>query len=143
MQPAGECGYPIVEADSNRGRESILLAEDEPIVRDLTTQVLTEAGYNVVAVGDGEQALEILQENPDRFDLVILDMVMPRKGGAEVWKDVRSLAPKACILLTSGYAPDSIDARIGEPEAPAFLPKPFTPLDLLCKVRNTLDVGNG
>jgi len=123
------------------GREVILLAEDEPIVRDFVTQVLTDSGYSVVTVSDGEQALEILRERPDGFNLVILDMVMPRKGGAEVWRDVCTLAPKARILLISGYAPESMDTRVGEPGGPAFLGKPFTPVDLLHKVRDLLDIG--
>jgi PAS domain S-box-containing protein len=123
------------------GQECILIAEDEPIVRDLATQVLTEAGYKIVPVCDGEEALTALRAQPEAFDLIILDMVMPRKGGAEVWKAVGSLASKARVLLTSGYAADSAQVRVGVPEGPAFLGKPFTPIALLRKVRETLDAG--
>jgi len=90
-------------------------------------------------VGDGEQALEALHERAEQFHLVILDMVMPKKGGAEICRDVQALAPHARILLTSGYAPESFDARMDDPAGPSFLPKPFTPLDLMHKVREILD----
>jgi len=123
------------------GHESILIAEDEPIVRDLATQVLSEAGYRIVPVCDGEEALAALRAQPDAFALIILDMVMPRKGGAEVWKAAGGLAPKARVLLTSGYASDSSHVRVGLPDGPAFLGKPFTPIALLRKVRETLDAG--
>jgi CheY-like chemotaxis protein len=121
------------------GEETVLLAEDEPIVRDLAVEVLSDAGYEVVAVADGEEALGELQSAPERFDLVIVDVVMPKKGGAEVWSAARSLAPQARVLLTSGYSQESLDARVGTPEGPAFLAKPFTPQALLRKVREVLD----
>jgi PAS domain S-box-containing protein len=121
------------------GGETILLAEDEPIVRDLAVEVLADAGYNVVAVSDGEEALEALQASPEHFRLIVLDVVMPRKGGAEVWSAAGSLAPRARVLLTSGYSQESLDARVGTADGPAFLPKPFTPQALLRKVREILD----
>jgi len=120
------------------GNERILLAEDEAVVRDLATEILTEAGYAVVAVEDGEEALEVLRGRSDRFDLVILDMIMPRKGGADVLKEIRSINPEVKVILTSGYAPESIEINLGETEQVTFLAKPFTPTALLRKVREVI-----
>ncbi|HYC76351.1 MAG TPA: response regulator [Planctomycetota bacterium] len=104
---------------------TVLLLEDEPMVRDLAARELERAGYRVVAARDGVEAL-LLAESEPVIDLVVADVMLPRLGGPEFVRVLRSRRPEVPALFISGYAEDPL----GEPGAwrsgDAFLPKPFT-----------------
>ena len=121
------------------GTETILIVEDEPLVRSLTRQVLEECGYNVVEAANGIEALEICQSRRHDIDLLITDVVMPDLGGRELAAEVSLLDPELPILFTSGYTDDDI-VRRGIIEVGAnFIQKPFN-LELLAhKVRELLN----
>lgn len=121
------------------GIETILLTEDNKIVRDLARAILEEKGYRVLSASCGKDALQIMQDLVEPPDLVITDVVMPGMSGSELVRKVSALFPGIKILYISGYTGDAI-VRHGvlEPDT-EFLQKPFTPADLAEKVRNILD----
>ena len=122
------------------GTETILLAEDEAVVRDMVGMVLRELGYKVQEAANGEEALRILEENgKQKIDLLITDLVMPRMGGKELAARVQAAHPNTKILFISGYTGELV-IRQGELEpGTAFLQKPFVPSVLARKVREILD----
>ncbi len=121
------------------GTETILLAEDDEKVRKLTEIILTAFGYNVLAVANGEDAIRMFREHCDAVRLVILDMIMPRKGGREAFEEIRKVRPFVKAMFTSGYTADKIYAEGFLEEGLDFIMKPVSPRDLLRKVREILD----
>jgi PAS domain S-box-containing protein len=121
------------------GTETILLAEDDSEVRDLTRKVLEESGYTVIEAVDGDVAVSKVTENKERIQLVILDVVMPKKNGKEVYEEIKKTAPGIRVLFTSGYTANTIQARGFLDEGLHFIAKPVSPKQLLQKVREVLD----
>ena len=104
----------------------ILLAEDEPAVRDFTKRALERAGYTVLTAGTGDEALRVSREWQDRIDVLVTDVVMPGMHGPELAYRLRLERPEIGLLYVSGYAEDAV-AGGGEFATPGgFLPKPFT-----------------
>jgi len=121
------------------GTETILLAEDDHVVRKMAVIVLRDFGYRVIEAVDGEDALEKFAQHEQEIDLLILDVMMPKKNGAEVYIAAKSVRPDVDILFISGYAADMIRKK-GIPEQEIeFLPKPVNPFDLLRKIREIRD----
>jgi PAS domain S-box-containing protein len=116
------------------GGESILLVEDEAIVRRLTRDLLTSFGYVVTEVTSAEEALAL----DESFDLVVSDVVMPGMSGVELAQHLSATRPGVRILLVSGHSTDDIRALDGNRRW-RYLPKPFTPQDLAWTVRSLLD----
>ncbi len=123
-----------------RGRERVLVVEDEEPVRELSASVLRELGYQVIEARDGEEALRLTkQAGANAFDLLFTDMVMPKMGGKELACWFRLTHPNTRVLFTSGY-PEKALSHHGETVAGiAFLHKPYTPDSLARKVREVLD----
>jgi two-component system cell cycle sensor histidine kinase/response regulator CckA len=118
------------------GNESVLLVEDEPMVRSIASLALRSAGFAVKEAGDGIDALRIAGEMARPADLLVTDVVMPRMGGRELAQQLRARWDQLRILYISGYTKDEISDDAGRV---AFLPKPFTPDALVHKVREVLD----
>jgi len=142
-----ESGIPAVwgTADSPpRGAgETILVVEDEELVRDFACRFLRNEGYLTRESGDGLEALVLLRMEPDAVDLVLTDAVMPRMGGRELADHLGRLRPGLPVLFMSGYTNDEIIRRgLLTPGAP-FLQKPFSPEALATKVREVLDAARG
>ena len=117
----------------------VLLAEDEPVVRELMASVLREMGCTVLEAGNGEQALRILEQSRGQgFDLLLTDIVMPVMGGRELAYKIGSLFPKAKILFCSAY-PEKLGIRNGmfDKQIP-FLQKPVTTTALKLKMREIM-----
>lgn len=125
---------PVIE-----GKETIIIAEDEEVVRDLSRKILEKHGYKVIVAEDGEDTIRKFNEHRDSVGLVILDVVMPKMSGKDVYDEIRRIRPDIKALFISGYAPDAIYKIFGlEPEID-FISKPFLPNDFLIKVREVLD----
>ena len=120
--------------ESQLKRESILLVEDEPAVRQLFALALTRAGYTVYEARNGQEALKLFDQHGDTIDLLLTDMRMPYMGGAELAHQLRGRRRTLKLLCISGY-PGSLDDDL----ASDFLAKPFSRDDLLAKVREVLD----
>jgi signal transduction histidine kinase/ActR/RegA family two-component response regulator len=131
---------PQTPADApEAGSETILLVEDETVVRQLVAEILETNGYTVLQAADGPSALELLRRHPGQVELLLTDVVMPGMSGPEVAQAVLAMRPGTQVLYTSGYT----DSQIGhhgvlEPGI-AFLQKPFSSDDLTRKVRAVLD----
>jgi two-component system cell cycle sensor histidine kinase/response regulator CckA len=122
-----------------RGHETVLVVEDEPALRELTTRVLTGAGYKVLEAGTGAEALALLERHPEDVDLLFTDVVMPGMTGRELAVRLASLRPAMRVLYTSGYTEDAI-LRYGVlDDASRFLTKPYTPAELRRRIREALD----
>ncbi len=120
------------------GRGRILLVEDEDGVRGIAAQLLASRGYDVEEAPDGEEALEILEENPGAFDLVISDVVMPGMDGPTLIREAKELLGDARIVFISGYAERDLADAIDEDREISFLPKPFTVSQLAERVKREL-----
>ncbi len=121
------------------GSETLLLAEDDPEVRRLTKAVLTEFGYQIIEATDGDEAVRLFEERKDSIDMLILDVIMPKRNGREVYDAVRTLKPGVKVLFMSGYTANIITQRGILEEGMQFLPKPAAPTELLKRVREILD----
>jgi signal transduction histidine kinase len=122
------------------GTETVLVVEDDPILRQLAQDILRSQGYTVLGAANGQEALRMVQEHRGPpLALVITDVIMPRLGGKAMAESLRSSHPHLRVLFTSGYTEDAI-AHLGVlDEKVEFLPKPFAPLALIRKVRELLD----
>jgi two-component system, cell cycle sensor histidine kinase and response regulator CckA len=126
-------------AASSTGTETILLVEDEAIVRDLVCEILKESGYVVLSATSGADAMKIIDEQAGPIDLLITDVVMPEMSGPELANILRRARTEMSVLYMSGYTDDAVLVRQGLPENSAFIRKPYTPQQFLQKVRETLD----
>jgi PAS domain S-box-containing protein len=139
----GTAHTPSLPADrtpaTRGGAETILIVEDEDLVRTLASRSLRERGYRVIEAHQGTDALRRLEADPGGIDLVITDVVMPEMGGRELARRLAGLRPSLPVLFISGYTGEDVIQRgLLEPGAP-FQQKPFTPDGLARKVREMLD----
>jgi CheY-like chemotaxis protein len=128
-------------AEARGGRETILLAEDHADVRGLALEVLASAGYRVLVAVDGEDAIAKFLDRAEAIDLLLLDVVMPRINGKEVYDTLKSMRPAVKALFMSGYTADIINQKGLLEEGLHYVSKPLTPDGLLRKVREVLDGG--
>ncbi len=117
---------------------TILLAEDELSVRKLTKQILENFGFSVIEAADGEEAMKIFIDNRDRIDMIILDVVMPKMSGKEVYDKIRKIKPDIKALLTSGYPADFIQKQEIIKQGINFMAKPVSPAGLVKRVKEEL-----
>jgi two-component system cell cycle sensor histidine kinase/response regulator CckA len=118
------------------GSGTVLLVEDEPMVRSVAERALTRHGYQVITADNGEDALEILDKG-ETIDLLISDVVMPGMDGPAMVREARKSRPELKVLFMSGYAEEQLRKSI-DIENVNFLPKPFSVTDLAEAARNTL-----
>jgi two-component system cell cycle sensor histidine kinase/response regulator CckA len=121
-----------------RGSEIILLVEDEDMVRGLARMILETSGYAVLEACNGREGLTMCETNEGPIDLLLSDVVMPELSGRELAEQAVKLRPGMKVMFMSGYTPDII-LKEGVQKGTAFLQKPFTPVELAQKVRETLD----
>ena len=138
---AAELPEPVREIFS--GTETILLVEDEEVVRKLSLKILQSCGFNVLQAENGVAALALFEKDKPAIDLLLTDVVMPQMGGPELAEKLGEKIPDLRVLFTSGYTDDAV-VRHGILDTGAnFIQKPFTLDSLLKKVRNLLDSPTG
>ncbi len=120
------------------GNETILLVDDEKQVLDVGLELLNALGYKVLGAKSGNEAVKLYESQKDKIDLVILDMVMPGKGGGETYDHLRKINPGVMVLLSSGYSIDGEAREIMNHGCCGFLQKPFTLNELSVKISEIL-----
>ena len=123
------------------GSETILLAEDDAAIRRAVVRGLKNAGYEVIAAADGEDAIRRFTQAADRIDLALLDVVMPLKSGKEVYDRIQAVRPGLPVLFATGYSSGSIHKQAIEQEGLELLQKPYDRGTLLRRIRALLDDG--
>ncbi len=132
-QPDPEiCPYPS-------GTETVLVAEDNDTVRTLTRNLLQENGYTVIEACTGDDAIQRFMEHADKIRLLLLDVIMPKKNGWEVYDTIRKIRPNVQVIFMSGYAADVFAKKIIPEEEMNILQKPVPPGSLLRALRMELD----
>jgi two-component system cell cycle sensor histidine kinase/response regulator CckA len=122
-----------------KGTETVLVAEDDTQVRALIKEVLAGFGYTILEAEDGDDALKVFSEHTDKIQLVILDVIMPKLNGKEIYEEMQKIRPDIKALFTSGYDANIIHKKGILEETLPFISKPISPEDLLKKVREILD----
>ncbi|TFG90061.1 MAG: response regulator, partial [Syntrophobacterales bacterium] len=120
------------------GTETLLVVEDEEIVKLFLKRTLEKVGYRILVAGDGEEAMMFFREHDD-ISLILSDMVMPRKNGKELLAEVRQIKPEIKFVFISGYTANIMDSEGVQLAGVEFIMKPFSKNDILGKVREVLD----
>ncbi len=121
------------------GTETILIVDDEQIVRQMVVAVLKRHGYKVISAASGEEGIEYFKGLLGRIDLVLLDLVMPGMGGEATFEALRELDQKAKVLLTSGFVQENVGERLIKRGAKGMVYKPYKSEQLLGAIRDILD----
>jgi PAS domain S-box-containing protein len=128
----------VSEEIIHRGREMILVVDDEPVNIMVMKELLESLGYHVLCAGSGQEAMSIYLVKKELIDLVILDMVMPGMGGGATFDALRAINPAVKIILSSGYSIDGAARAILDRGCNGFIQKPFLLNELSRKIRDTL-----
>ncbi|RTL71609.1 MAG: PAS domain-containing sensor histidine kinase [Hyphomicrobiales bacterium] len=120
------------------GTGRVLLVEDEDAVRNFAARALSRQGYEVLEAVSGMEALEVMEREEGRIDLVVSDVIMPEMDGPTMLKEMRKTRPDLKIIFVSGYSDDAFKKSLDENEVYSFLPKPFTLPQIAAKVKEQL-----
>jgi len=123
----------------HQGKETILLIDDEEMIVDVGTQMLEGLGYKVFSAAGGREGIAVFGRNPEKVDLVILDMIMPDIGGKETFEALQHQDPSVKVLLSSGYSMDSQAKDMMVAGCKGFIQKPFTMVELSRKLREIIE----
>ena len=122
-----------------RGNETILMAEDDQVLRDLAREILEGHGYRVLTATDGDAAVRLFEENAPGVQLLLFDMVMPHSSGREAFRQIQVSKPDIKVLYMTGHSSDAIAQRDLLEPSMNIISKPFSPATLLQAVRRALD----
>jgi PAS domain S-box-containing protein len=125
-QPAVRC-EPVA---APKARGTVLVVDDEDLVRRLASETLRAAGYTVLQAADGEEALACIRARED-LACVVVDVTMPRRGGDQVWDEIQGLRPELPVLFSSGFASEDLSRRLPREGCVGFLQKPYRASDLV------------
>jgi PAS domain S-box-containing protein len=132
-------GPEAEDAHPSRSGGTLLVVDDEESVRTVARLILEKAGYDVLTACDGREAEEVYREQTGRIRLVLLDMTMPHRDGAETYSRLRRIDPGVKVILTSGYSESDATARFSGKGLAGFIQKPYTPGELVGLVREALE----
>ena len=127
------------ESEVPGGSETILIVDDEELIRDLGRKILEQAGYTVLEAEKGEQAVETYRTSGQEIDLVVLDLIMPGIGGHKALAELKKLDSDVRVIIASGYSPNGHAKSAAAGGASGFVAKPFRRTEVLRMVRQALD----
>ncbi len=122
-----------------KGTETILLVDDEDVIREVTREMLESLGYKVLSADSGHDAILQYKKHKERIELIILDMIMPGMNGNEAYKVLKDINPDVPIILSSGYSADGQAREMMDTGVSAFLQKPYLMQDLSFTIREVID----
>lgn len=125
--------------DSWHGSGAVLVADDEPNIREVAQAALGDIGFEVLTAADGREAVELFRANAARIRAVLLDLTMPVMGGKEAFEEIHEIRPDVPVILSSGYAESEAVSRFEDKAPKAFIQKPFWPTELIGKFREVLE----
>jgi two-component system, cell cycle sensor histidine kinase and response regulator CckA len=129
LLPASQHTAPMASVETDgapwKGAGSILVVDDEPVVRDVATHVLTPLGFRVLTAVDGQEGVEMFDQHRDEIVLVLLDMTMPRLSGEQVYEKIRQMRADTPVLLSSGYNEQETVRRFTGQGLAGFIQKPY------------------
>ena len=126
------------EKQNEARKQSVLVIDDEAIIRDLSNDILTDLGIPVFFAKDGEQGLTIFEKEQQNIGLVILDVIMPGMDGREVYYELRKRNPEIKIMITSGYSKTGVIAELLKAGVDHYVQKPFNLDELTYKIRELM-----
>jgi two-component system cell cycle sensor histidine kinase/response regulator CckA len=126
-----------------RGTGTVLVVDDEPMIRDVAQAILQRLGLTAVLAADGDEAVGFFAAEPDRFALVLVDLTMPRLSGEETFRQIRDIRPDAQVILMSGCREDEARGRFAGKGLVGFLEKPFSTQSLREAIERVLDGPEG
>jgi PAS domain S-box-containing protein len=132
---------PVAKLEKACGSETILVVEDQAALRRLICDVLGQRGFLVLEAKDGKQAIEMAAARKESIHLIVTDVIMPVLSGDRMVDEILAARPETRVLFVSGYADERIADRVSRSSHTGFLPKPFTPDQLIGKVREVLGAG--
>lgn len=135
----GGIGGESMREPQQRGSGTILVADDEEVVRTVAKMTLEKSGFTVVTARDGEEAVAVFRDHVDEVVAVLLDMTMPRLSGEEAFREMRRIRADVPVLLSSGYNQQEAIGRFAGEGLAGFVQKPYRPQDLIDKVRSVLE----
>jgi PAS domain S-box-containing protein len=130
---------PTVSSQTPQGTETILVVDDEAMIRQLLSDVLRQAGYKALVAGNGVEALRLLQQHRDEVALVVLDIVMPEMDGKATYDGIQAICPGLKVLVSSGYSQYTITRELMARPNLEFIQKPYVIHEVLTAVRQLLD----
>jgi two-component system cell cycle sensor histidine kinase/response regulator CckA len=126
-----------------RGTETILVVDDEEMIKDLARDILARYGYAVLTAGGGEEAVEIYRQYKKEIAVVVLDIVMPDVGGREVFRRIREIDPAAQVIISSGYNQERDATDLLKEGAVTFVQKPYRIASLVGTVGDVIEEKQG
>jgi DNA-binding response OmpR family regulator len=119
-------------------KAGILLAEDDPQIRTLLVEVLRNEGYMVYDAPDGEDAIQLFDQNSEQIELLLLDLGLPKRTGVEVFRDIREKKPGVKIIAMSGWGQRETVDELYQEGVDIFIQKPYRPSEILRTIKNIL-----
>jgi CheY-like chemotaxis protein len=137
MEPRSASATPASPAP-NGGKETVLLVDDEDMLRTLGRTLLERYGYHVLVAEDGQEAVDVYRQEHDRIDLVLLDLTMPRLSGRDTLRELLRIDARVRVVFVSGYSAGQVPGADQEGVF-GFIAKPYREEDLVHAVRAALD----
>jgi CheY-like chemotaxis protein len=125
--------------ESLTGSESVMLIDDDDLIRNIGNDLLERFGYSVTLAKSGEEGLAMFKEAPDSFDLILLDLSMPGMGGHDCLKFLLEVRPELKVIIASGFDSREEAGGLLAEGAASYLPKPYGLKELMSAVRSTID----
>ncbi len=127
------------ELDDWKGSGTVLVVDDEQMIRNVAQSTLTTAGFSVITAANGREAISLYRQHADQITLVLLDMTMPHLNGEETYRELRRIRQDVRVILSSGYNEQETTSKFVGKGLAGFLQKPYRPQDLLLKVKALID----
>ena len=135
---ASACPAEPERSGDLRGYGTVLVVDDEELVRNMARFALERCGYNVVIARDGRDGVEVFRERPEDFAAVLLDLTMPVMSGEDALRHIQEVRPDVPVLLTSGYSEGEAMQRFRDRKLAGFLQKPYTATILARRLKKAL-----